>query len=263
MKTLEKAPVVDIVIPVYNEQAVLARSVQFLRNYLLSNFPYSWRITIADTASTDQTWQIARGLEETFPGQVRALHLDQKGRGRALRYAWTSSDAEIVAYMDVDLSTTLDCLLPLIAPLVSGNSQIAIGSRLAKGATVQRQFKREFISRCYNLLIKASFGPVVSDAQCGFKAMRRELAQNLLPLIENNEWFFDTEMLLIAAHNKLRIFEVPVTWVEDLDTRVNIKKTVLEDLRGLRRMRLKFWKGEGKLTFTPAIEPISQLDKVA
>lgn len=267
MKTSEKAVVVDIVIPVYNEQAVLARSVQFLRNYLLANFPYSWRITIADNASTDGTWQIARELEEVFPGQVKALHLDQKGRGRALRYAWTVSNAEIVCYMDVDLSTDLDCLLPLVAPLVSGHSQIAIGSRLAKGAKVRRQPKREIISRCYNLLIKASFGKVFSDAQCGFKAIRHELAMELLPLIENNEWFFDTEMLLLAEHNKLRIYEVPVTWVEDLDTRVNIKKTVLEDLRGLRRMRLKFWRGEGKLaTSEPTTVEIAapkKLNKVA
>ena len=166
-----------------------------LRQYLLQNFPYSWRITIADNASRDQTWAIARRLQQTYSDQVRALHLDQKGRGRALRYAWGSSEADILCYMDVDLSTGLDGLLPLIAPLASGHSQIAIGSRLARGAKVTRQLKREVLSRCYNLLIKTVFGPVFSDAQCGFKALRKDLAQELLPQIENNEWFFDTEML--------------------------------------------------------------------
>ncbi|MEI6044769.1 MAG: dolichyl-phosphate beta-glucosyltransferase [Chloroflexota bacterium] len=240
-------PMVDIVIPVYNEEAQLEQSVKTLYNYLQLQFPYTWRITIADNASQDQTWKIAQHLEQSYPGQVRALHLDQKGRGRALRYAWLSSDAQIVSYMDVDLSTDLNCLLPLIAPLASGHSQIAIGSRLARGAKVERQWKREVISRGYNLLIKLVFGPVFSDAQCGFKAVRRELLLQMLPEIENNEWFFDSEMLLLAEQNNIRIHEVAVDWVEDLDTRVNIKWTVTEDLKGLWRMRLKFWRGGGLL----------------
>jgi glycosyltransferase involved in cell wall biosynthesis len=238
---------VDIVIPVYNEQVILAQSVQTLLQYLIENFPYSWRIVIADNASIDQTWQIVQQLEAVYPGQVQGLHLEQKGRGRALRYAWLHSQADIVCYMDVDLSTNLDCLLPLIAPLASGHSQLAIGSRLAHGSKVVRQWKREVISRCYNLLIKGVFGNVFSDAQCGFKALRRETVWQLLPLIENNEWFFDTEMLLLAQHNHLRIYEVPVDWVEDLDSRVKIVKTVLEDLRGLRRVRLSFWCGQGRI----------------
>jgi glycosyltransferase involved in cell wall biosynthesis len=260
MKVETKAPVVDIVIPVYNEEAQLEQSVLTLRQYLLLEFPYTWQITIADNASRDQTWKIAQQLEQRFPGEVRALHLEQKGRGRALRYAWSNSPAPIVCYMDVDLSTSLDCLLPLVAPLVSGHSLIAIGSRLAHGAKVKRQWKREAISRCYNLMIKLVFGPVFSDAQCGFKAIRKDLLLQLLGQIENNEWFFDSEMLLLAEHNKIRIHEVPVDWVEDLDTRVNIKRTVMEDLKGLTRMRFKFWSGGGLLKSPPrttvAIPPI-------
>lgn len=252
MKPENTSPVVDIVIPVYNEEAQLARSVITLRQYLLQNFPFSWRITIADNASKDQTWQIAQRLEQNYPGQVKALHLDQKGRGRALRYAWACSDARIVSYMDVDLSTNLESFLPLVAPLVSGHSLIAIGSRLARGAHIKRQFKREVTSRGYNLLIRLGFGPVFSDAQCGFKAIRKELVLPMLALVENNEWFFDSELLLLAERNHLRIHEVPVDWVEDLDSRVNIRKTVLEDLKGLWRMRLKFWLGGGLLQEVPA-----------
>lgn len=251
MKVENIPPVVDIVIPVYNEEEQLARSVITLRQYLMQNFPYSWRITIADNASKDQTWQIAQRLEQNYPGQVKALHLDQKGRGRALRYAWACSDARIVSYMDVDLSTGLDSFLPLVAPLITGHSMIATGSRLARGAKIKRQFKREVTSRGYNLLIKLVFGRVFSDAQCGFKAVRKELILPMLALIENNEWFFDSEMLLLAERNHLRIHEVPVDWVEDLDSRVNIRKTVLEDLKGLWRMRLKFWLGGGLLQVVP------------
>ncbi|MBN9389998.1 MAG: glycosyltransferase family 2 protein [Chloroflexi bacterium] len=251
MHPINNSPIVDIVIPVYNEEAQLAQSVIALRQYLARNFPYTWRITIADNASQDQTWPIAQQLEKMFPSQVKALHLDRKGRGRALRYAWACSDAAIVSYMDVDLSTGLDSLLPLISPLVTGHSMVAIGSRLARGARVKRQFKREVTSRGYNLLIKLLFGQVFSDAQCGFKAVRKELIMPLLARIENNEWFFDTELLLLAERNHLRIHEVAVDWVEDLDSRVNIRKTILEDLKGLARLRWKFWLGEGLLQEIP------------
>ncbi len=256
MESENVAPEVDIVIPVYNEEAQIAQSVITLRQYLLQNFPYSWRITIADNTSKDQTWQIACQLEQSFPGEVKALHLDQKGRGRALRYAWACSDAQLVSYMDVGLSTGLDSFLPLIAPLITGQSLLATGSRLARGAKIKRQFKREVISRVYNLLIKLVFGQVFSNAQCGFKAVRKDLVMPMLALIENNEWFFNSELLLLAERNHLRIHEVAVDWIEDPDTRVNIRKTVIEDLKGLWRMRLKFWLGGGKLQEIPVRQGI-------
>ena len=241
-----KDVLVEIVIPVYNEQEVLEKSVTTLRNYLLDHFPYRWRITVADNASIDRTWEIAQRLQDTYP-DVKALHLDQKGRGRALRYAWSNTDADVVSYMDVDLSTNLKSFLPLVAPIITGHSDLAIGSRLARGAVVTRQWKREIISRVYNMMIKVSFFNAFSDAQCGFKACRTDVARRLLPLIENNEWFFDTEMLLLAEHNNLRIYEVPVEWIEDLDTRVKIVKTATEDIRGLIRVRKSFFKGGGNL----------------
>lgn len=235
---------VEIVIPVYNEQAQLAAGVTTLHNYLHDQFPYSWCITIADNASTDDTWQIACKLQQEYP-EISTLHLQQKGRGRALHAAWLLSQAEVVCYMDVDLSTGLESLEPLVTPLLKEEADIAIGSRLAAEATVTRQIKREVISRSYNMLIKAIFFNRFSDAQCGFKAIRTDTAHRLLPLIENNAWFFDTEMLLLAERNGLRIHEVPVRWVEDLDSRVNIRKTVLEDLQGLMRVRMLFWRGGG------------------
>jgi len=241
-----KDVLVEIVIPVYNEQEALEKSVNTLRSYLQEYFPYRWRITIADNASKDKTWEIAQRLQETYP-DVKALHLEQKGRGRALRYAWSNTDADVVSYMDVDLSTNLKSFLPLVAPIITGHSDLAIGSRLARGAVVTRQWKREIISRCYNMMIKLSFFNAFSDAQCGFKACRTDVVRRLLPLIENNEWFFDTEMLLLAERNHLRTYEVPVEWIEDLDTRVKIVKTAMEDVRGLWRVRKLFWRGGGLL----------------
>ncbi len=230
-----RAAVVEIVVPVYNEEAGLEVSVRRLRGYLLDRFPLTWLVTIADNASTDRTWTIACRLADELAG-VRAVHLDQKGRGRAVRSAWSSSRAPVVAYMDVDLSTDLDALLPLVAPLVSGHSDVAIGTRLAPTARVVRGPQRELISRAYNLILRAALHSRFSDAQCGFKAARTEVARSLLPLVEDQGWFFDTELLVLAELNGLRIHEVPVDWVDDADSRVDVVSTAKADLAGVGRM---------------------------
>ncbi|MGP3970422.1 glycosyltransferase [Streptomyces sp. 6N223] len=230
-----KTATVDVVIPVYNEERTLRGCVDVLKSYLDEQLPFEWTITIVDNASTDATLAIADELASTTD-QVRVLHLDEKGRGRALRTAWQWSDADVVAYMDVDLSTGLDALLPLVAPLVNGHSDVSIGSRLAPSARTVRGPKRELISRGYNALIRLSHGAKFSDAQCGFKAARTDVIRPLLGHIKDDNWFFDTELLLLAEHNGLRVHEVPVDWVEDIDTRVSIGSTALEDIRGLIRV---------------------------
>jgi len=233
---------VEVVVPVYNESAQLAARVTELRSFLDESFPFRALVTIVDNASTDDTMRVAGTLAETVPG-VAAMHVPRKGRGYALRAAWSTSSAPVVAYMDVDLSTSLPALLPLVAPLLSGHRDVAIGSRLAPGAHVVRGPKRELISRAYNLLLKTTLRGHFSDAQCGFKAMRRDAAQKLLPLVEDNEWFFDTELLVTAERLGLRIGEVPVDWVDDPDSRVHIVSTALDDLRGVRRLIFRRPKG--------------------
>ena len=228
-------PVLDVVIPVYNEERDLGVCVRRLHEFLSDGFPFSARITIADNASTDTTLAVARGLADELD-DVHVVHLDRKGRGRALRAVWEASDAQVVAYMDVDLSTDLNALLPLVAPLVSGHSDLAIGTRLAKSSRVVRGPKREFISRSYNLILKASLQARFSDAQCGFKAMRTDVGQLVLPLVQDGEWFFDTELLVIAERAGLRIHEVPVDWIDDPDSRVDIIDTARKDLRGIWRL---------------------------
>ncbi|WP_454317728.1 glycosyltransferase [Streptomyces phaeoluteigriseus] len=228
-------PVLDVVIPVYNEEKDLQPCVRRLHDHLTRTFPYPFRITIADNASTDSTPDVARLLEARVP-EVRSCRLEQKGRGRALRTVWSASEAPVLAYMDVDLSTDLNALLPLVAPLISGHSDLAIGSRLARSSRVVRGAKREFISRSYNLILRGSLQARFSDAQCGFKAIRRDVAQLLLPLVEDTGWFFDTEMLVLAERAGLRIHEVPVDWVDDPDSTVHIVKTATDDLKGVWRV---------------------------
>ncbi|MFB7743346.1 glycosyltransferase [Streptomyces sp. NPDC056132] len=228
-------PVLDVTIPVYNEERDLERCVRRLHEYLARTFPYGFRITVADNASTDSTPAISGRLEREI-SEVRAFRLEEKGRGRALRTVWSASDAPVLAYMDVDLSTDLNALLPLVAPLISGHSDLAIGSRLARSSRVVRGAKREFISRTYNLILRGSLAARFSDAQCGFKAIRRDVAQRLLPMVEDTGWFFDTEMLVLAERAGLRIHEVPVDWVDDPASTVHIVSTAMDDLRGVWRI---------------------------
>jgi glycosyltransferase involved in cell wall biosynthesis len=232
------APAVEVVVPVYNEAHVLEASIRRLHAYLGARFPFAWRITIADNGSVDGTAAVAEHLATTLSA-VGVVHLDRKGRGRALRAVWSATDADVVAYMDVDLSTDLDALLPLVAPLVSGHSHLAVGSRLAPGARVVRGPRRELISRAYNLLLRSVLRLGVRDAQCGFKAVRVDALRTLLPEVQDEAWFFDTELLVRAQRAGLRIVELPVDWVDDPDSRVDIVRTALDDLRGVWRLLLQ------------------------
>lgn len=228
-------PSVDIVVPVHDEAAVLRSSIAELHAHLGRHLDLPWRLTIADNASTDATPEIADALAGEL-SDVRALHRPQKGRGGALRQAWTTSDAHVLAYVDADLSTDLGALVPLVETVASGEADVAIASRLAHGAQVQRSGTREAVSRAYNLLVRTAFGATFRDAQCGCKVISRNAADELLPHVQDDGWFFDTELLLLAQRKGLRIHELPVTWVEDPDSSVRILSTAVADLRGLARV---------------------------
>ena len=236
---------VDVVIPVYNEEKALPKSIPVLREFLASEaFPYEWRILIADNASIDNTPAVGRQLEDRYGGEVEYVRIERKGRGFALKQVWLESPADIVSYMDVDLSTGIEDFPKLIGAIAEKGYDVAIGSRLHRKSRVTRSLKRRVLTRGYNSIIKAMFLTRFSDAQCGFKAMSRDAAQAILPLVEDNNWFFDTEVLIIAEKAGYRVRDVPVRWIEDTDTRVKIGATVAEDLRGLWRLRrTRPWRG--------------------
>lgn len=228
---------VEIVIPVYNEEVALASCVDRLRAFLETEFDHDWRIIIANNGSTDRTLGVAEKLAAA-DNRLQVMSLPRKGRGLALRAAWGQSSADIVSYMDVDLSTNLR-YFPLLVEGLRCGYDIAVGSRLMQASMVARRLKREILSRGFNFLIRLLFRTKFSDAQCGFKALRRQAAQLLVPHIANNRWFFDAELLILAEKNNFRIFEAPVEWMEDLDSRVQLTSTALEDLKGLARMRTR------------------------
>jgi len=235
---------VDILLPVYNEEHVLEKSVTTLRNFLQDNLTdFDWIITIGDNASKDNTLEVGRELEKRF-ADVRVFHLDQKGRGRMVKYAWKKSEAEILSYMDIDLSTDLNSFPPMVRAIMDGYD-VAIGSRQYKGARVERSFKREAISRGYIWLLKLLLRFPFTDAQCGFKAVSRQVVNDLFDRIEDDEWFFDTELLYLAHRNGYKVKELPVRWIEDRDSRVRITRTAWLDIKGVFRMRR--YKRQGKI----------------
>ena len=227
---------VDILLPVYNEEHVLEKSVTSLRDFLQKNLSdFNWVISIGDNASTDNTLAVARQLAARYP-DVRALRLDRKGRGRMVKYAWNNSEAQILCYMDIDLSTDLLALPPLVRAIADGND-VAIGSRQYKGSVVERSLKREVISQGYIYILKILLGFPYTDAQCGFKAMSKKAVNELFPLIVDDEWFFDTELLFLAYKRGYQVKELPVRWIEDTDSRVKILRTMWLDIKGVFRMR--------------------------
>jgi glycosyltransferase involved in cell wall biosynthesis len=231
----------EVVLPVLNEEKVLESSVRSLHAYLSTNLHHDWQITVADNGSTDRTLEIGRRLSTELPG-VGVFHVPEAGRGRALTHAWLHSEADVLAYMDIDLSTDLASLPELVGPIADGRCDVAAGSRLGRGSQTTRSLKREILSRGYVLLIEILFGAGLRDTQCGFKAINRECARTLLPLVQDKGWFWDTELLLLAAKGGWRVSFVPVRWLEDTDSRVKIFSTVWRDLRGLARMKRFDWR---------------------
>jgi glycosyltransferase involved in cell wall biosynthesis len=226
---------VDIVIPVLNEAHVLECSVARVREHL-RGFPYSWRIVIVDNGSTDNTAEVARRICRAC-GDVTLQTLAVAGRGRALRHAWLQSSADAVCYMDVDLSTDLAYLEPLVRAVLDEGCDIATGSRLLPQSRTSRSFTRQGISRCYNWVVKLALSTTFSDAQCGFKALRRTAVEAIVPQVQDQSWFFDTELLALGEKQGMRIADIPVRWVEDDDSRVKILRTAWDDLKGIWRVR--------------------------
>jgi glycosyltransferase involved in cell wall biosynthesis len=226
---------IDVIIPVYNEEKILPSSIGTLVSFLRENVRMSWRVLITDNASIDRTEEVGKRLAAEYP-EVDYRRLPQKGRGGALKTVWLESPADFVTYMDVDLSTNLAAFPRMIQLLASG-SPLVIGSRLRRGADTTRSFKREVLSRGYNVIVKCFFGTRFTDAQCGFKGMRRDACRLLVPHVMDRKWFFDTELLVLAEKSGHAIAEVPVSWIEDLDTRVELLKTIADDLSALFRLR--------------------------
>lgn len=249
-------PKVELVVPTLNEVHVLENSVNTILEYLRGVFPYPAGVLVADNGSSDGTGELADRLARDNE-DVRSLRLDVRGRGRALRAAWENSEADIVAYTDVDLSTELQALEKLCRAIHEDGYDLATGSRLMKDSRVTRGPKREFISRSYNLFVKLVLGTHFSDAQCGFKAVSRRVVEQVIPQVQDQSWFFDTELLVLSEKQGFRIKDIPVQWIDDDDSRVRIVPTAWEDIKGVLRVRRALWSREYRKTGSLRPRPLS------
>jgi len=231
----------NVTLPVFNEASCLRESVSRVVR-MLDTIEESFEVVIVDNGSTDETPQLAKRLAEEDP-RIRMIRLEKAGRGAAIKRSWLLTRAQIVSYMDIDLSTDLACFPALIAPLRRQEAPLVVGSRLHKDADVSRCWHRDSISRIYVKLVQHVLGDRLSDFQCGFKAADRRTIGAILPLVQNDSWFFDTELVFVAKRLGFRVSEVPVRWNEDRDSRVRILPTILEDLLGICRLR---WDSMGK-----------------
>jgi glycosyltransferase involved in cell wall biosynthesis len=256
---MSQLPTADIVIPVLNEAHVLRKSVETVLEFCRANLPYRWQVVIVDNGSTDGTQNVAKELVAEHPAQMQFVYLQQRGRGRALRHAWLQSKADVVCYTDVDLSTELVHLRELLDSIVYGGYQVSTGSRLLRESRTVRSFKRELTSRVYNILVKAVLLTRFSDAQCGFKAVSRKAVEEIVPQIEDQSWFFDTELLVLAEKKGYPIKDIPVEWIEDDDSRVKIAQTAWEDIKGILRLRRLLW--SGRWSERPAEAPVVDADR--
>jgi glycosyltransferase involved in cell wall biosynthesis len=236
-------PFVNVTIPVYNEEKELTASVRQVVKFLKTRLCYPCEIVIANNGSTDATQAIAEGLSRRY-AEVRLVSLPQSGRGRAIKKVWSESHADILSYMDVDLSTDLNSFPPLIEALLSGGCAVATGSRRLSDSCANRGLGREFLSSCYHVMLKALFHTQISDAQCGFKAITKKAATELLPLVVDNGWLMDTELLVLAERLGYRIFDLPVRWVEDTDSRVKVGRDAVAAIKGLFRLRRNLARGK-------------------
>ncbi len=225
---------ISIILPVYNEEECLEKNTETVLKYA-KKFYENFEIVITDNASIDKTLDIAKKLSKKYK-EIRYIHLDQKGRGRVLKKAWNESKADILAYSDIDLSTDIKAIKKLTDAIDQGYD-IATASRHSKQSQLDRTFKREILSKGYNFLLKLFLNTKISDAQCGFKAVNRRVVKEIIPLVKDNEWFFDTEMLILAERKGFRIKEIPVKWVEHAGSTVHIKKTVTDYLKSVFRLR--------------------------
>ena len=256
--SVEREPRVDVVIPVLNEAHVLATSVATVREFLQGAVRWDWRIVIVDNGSTDGTDEVGHRLSREFR-DVQFVQLPQRGRGRALRHAWTQSDADIVSYTDVDLSTELAALPKLVAAIRFEGYDLGTGSRLLSKSETTRSSKREFISRSYNVFVKLVLWTTFSDAQCGFKVVSRRVVSEIVPEVLYQAWFFDTELLVLAEKRGYRIKDLAVRWIEDDDSRVKIIQTAWEDIKGVFRLRWKLWRE----AIFPAARPVTVSKRIA
>ena len=232
-----------IIIPTHNDEKIISKNIAYIDSYIKKNFTElkNYKIAVIENGSCDNTKIICKRLSKKY-SNISFSYLIKKGRGGALRYAMKKNKADIYCYMDSDLSTNLSCFKNLIENMQSYD--ILIGTRYHPSSKIKRGFRRLFLSKIYNKLVQLFFKVRFSDFQCGFKAFNKKVIKNLLPQIQDNSWFFDTEFLIIAYKNNYKIYELPIIWKESSNSSVKIFRDSIYHLIKLFELRIRLWQNE-------------------
>ncbi|MBI4652910.1 glycosyltransferase [Candidatus Kuenenbacteria bacterium] len=235
---------IEFCVPVHNEEKILKNNILKLLNYCHNqNFNFDWKIVLINNGSQDNSEKICQELFNQYSQKIKIENIKQSGKGRALKFYWQKSKADIVIYMDIDLAVSLDNIPNLIEPIVQENYDLIIGSRLLSDSKIKRSFIRELSSQTYNFLSKIILGHYFSDLQCGFKAIKVDVFKKIAPYIQNNKWFFDTELIVFANYFKYKIKEIPIEWQEnrydERKSKVNLVKDSLKFLINLIKLKIR------------------------
>ena len=237
-------PKLLLMLPIYNEEEQLESSMRTVFDYATKNLSeYDWRVHVGDNASKDKSKEIYTKLHNENPTRFTFRTLDKKGRGLNLRDSWLKEEYDIAIYMDVDLSSDINAVKNMVDQIRDRKADLSVGSRLLPASKViGRKLLREITSRGYVFIIKTLASTKISDFQCGFKAISKELALKIVPEVEDNTWYFDTELILLTEKSGYKVYECPVRWTDDPGSTVKVWKTATDDLKGLyRTLKQKKW----------------------
>lgn len=228
------APYISIVIPAYNEEKRLARSLPLIIDYL-RNKDYSYEIIVSDDGSSDNTASTAKSFEENI--RIHSLPVN-KGKGAAVREGMLKAKGKFRVFSDADLSTPITELPKILEPLESG-ADIAIGSRALDYGMIKKHqpFYREFMGKTFNKIVQLLLFKGISDTQCGFKGFTAIAAEKIFSLARVDGFSFDVEILYLAKKMDMRIEQSPVEWYNDERSTVNPIKDSINMLMELVRIR--------------------------
>jgi len=238
---------VSVVLPAYNEADTIEETVTITLDSLAAFLPAgSFEVIVAEDGCADRTPEIATRMAET-DDRVRHVHSDERlGRGGALERAFRAADGETLVYFDTDLATDMKHLEELVERVRSGDADVATGSRWVPGREADRPAKRGIPSRGFNGLVRVVLRSDLLDHQCGFKAFDREALFAILDDVEDDHWFWDTEVLVRAQRAGYRVEEFPVEWTPKGDSKVDL----VRDVFGMGSQILRtFW----QLSVSPRI----------
>ncbi|MFA6514085.1 MAG: glycosyltransferase [Patescibacteria group bacterium] len=214
---------VDFCLPIRNEAEVIENNLLQLISCLNTiKLDFDWKIIGVINGSSDDSALIVESVKNSFFDKLDLINIERPGKGGAIKLCWRRSDAEVLVFMDADLAVSLEAVERLVRPVLKKEADLVISSRFISGASAQRSLQRGIISKSYAFLSRLMLNHKVQDIQCGFKVISSAAFKKIEKFLVDDDWFFDTELVVLAGIAKLKVLEIAVTWREN---RASTKKS--------------------------------------